>query len=70
MPEFMDVVGSLRKIARELNDLHEDLNPTEIIYVVEGAAFMVKWIADGLEQELILAAKRGIQNRMKEIEGR
>lgn len=60
MTQYMDVVGSLRKLARELIDIGVEVNePFEIVAKIGGVSFMLHWIADGLEQELKLAAERG-----------
>lgn len=57
---YMDVVGSLRKIASELIDIGVRVNePFELVAEISAASFMLRWIADGLEKELALAAERG-----------
>lgn len=60
MTEFMDCSGSLRKIAGELIEqaAHVHDRPLEAGAYMEGAAFMLRWIADGLDKELELAARR------------
>jgi hypothetical protein len=58
MTQTMDVTGSLRKIAGELDrvDCH---NPGEVGDVLNATSFMLRWIADGLDRELLLAQERG-----------
>lgn len=60
MTEMMDVSGSLRKIAKELIEQSDHVfeRPLETEAYMEGAAFMLKYIADGLDRELELAVKR------------
>lgn len=60
MPENMDVLSSLRKIANELIGLPIDqMTMNDIERHLQGTAFLIKWIADGLEREFELAAERG-----------
>lgn len=47
----MDVVSSLQKVARELREGTD----------VQAAAFLIDWIAQGLQRELDLAAQRAAQ---------
>lgn len=47
----MDVVSSLHKIARELREGADR----------EASAFLIDWIAQGLQRELDLAAQRAAQ---------
>lgn len=57
MTEFMDVSGSLRKIARELSDL-DVYSPEVVAAHLDATSFLLLWIADGLDKELELAARR------------
>lgn len=60
MPESMDVVGSLKKVSRELAEaVGEPGNPSKTVDTLEAASFLIAWIADGLDQELQYAAERG-----------
>ncbi len=57
----MDVVESLRKIARELTEIVPD--PDNIYPTLErlaGASYLIRWIADGLDRELRIATQRGL----------
>ena len=54
----LDVVGSLRKISRELSDVRPDTDPNEFLDRVEAAAWLIGYIADGLEKEFQHAANR------------
>lgn len=68
----MDVVGSLYKISRELGVVSKDLRmPEDLAGVVDGASFMVQWIAAGLEREFQLAYERGnrVQKELPSGEG-
>ena len=56
--QAMDVVGSLRKISRELTDVSPETDPIEFLDRVEAAAWLIKYIADGLEREFEYAADR------------
>lgn len=65
--QSMDVVGSLFKISRELSVVSRDLRlPEELSSVIDGAAFMIDWIAKGLDREFQLAQERG-KNTTKEL---
>jgi len=56
----MDVVGSLRKIAKELIQIGAEVNePYDLVARIGGASFMLNWIADGLEREINCAYERG-----------
>lgn len=56
--EAMDVVASLRKISRELINIGPETDPIEYMDRVEGAAWLIAFIADGLETEFQHAANR------------
>lgn len=57
--QSMDVVGSLFKISRELSVVSRDLRlPEELSSVIDGASFMIDWIAKGLDREFQLAQQR------------
>lgn len=58
MAEEMDVVSSLLKIARELREGTD----------VEAAAFLIDWIAQGIQRELDLAAQRATQYKVLQLE--
>lgn len=55
--EVMDVTGSLRKIANELSELRYDSDDLETR--LEGASWLITYIADCLDVELQHAAERG-----------
>jgi hypothetical protein len=55
----MDVTGSLRKIARELSELRYDSDDLET--KLEGASWLIAYIADALDVELQHAAARGMR---------
>lgn len=54
----LDVVGSLKKISRELTDISPDTDPVEFLDRVEAAAWLIGYIAEGLEREFEFAAQR------------
>lgn len=59
MPDEMDVVGSLKKISRELYALENmNIERHQLFGQINGAAFLINWIADGLDRELELAQQR------------
>lgn len=59
--ETMDVTGSLRKIARELLSLDESFSKAEIFEALEGASWLITYIANALDVELQHAAARGMK---------
>lgn len=61
----MDVTGSLRKIAKELAELRYDSDNLE--EYLEGASWLITYIADCLDQELRFAAERGRKLAMKQL---
>lgn len=61
MTEMMDISGSLRKIARELKELDVH-DPNMMAAHLDATSFLLLWIADGLDKELELAAKRARTN--------
>jgi hypothetical protein len=68
----MDVVASLFKISRELGVVSKDLRmPEDLAGVVDGASFLVQWIASGLQREFQLAYERGnrVQKELPSGEG-
>lgn len=68
MPDEMDVCGSLRKIARELGEATTSGLPRgDLMQLISGSAFLINWIADGLEHELGLAAQRANELKYKQI---
>lgn len=69
-PKEMDVIASMRKIAMELAGIGLDLRvPVDVVQLTDGAAFMIKYIAEGLEREFSHAAKRAyeIVNNLPEL---
>lgn len=68
MPDEMDVIGSLKKVARELAALETlNLESHQLFGQINGAAFLINWIADGLQNELNLAAQRANELRYRQI---
>lgn len=62
----MDVIGSLFKISRELSVVSRDLRlPQDLSGMIDGAAFMIDWIAKGLDREFQLSAERYQQMQQK-----
>lgn len=62
MTQFMDVTGSLRKLADDCIDIGVDLGdsvPYEMVARIGAVSFMLNWIADGLDREFQIAAERG-----------
>lgn len=53
----MDVTGSLRKIGKELLEL--DPNQDDLMLRIEAASWLVTYIADALDVELMKAKERG-----------
>lgn len=68
--QHMDVVGSLRKIAKEILDIVNMEQQEDRTVAIGGASFMLNWIADGLDRELQFAAERAKRLQRLEIEGR
>lgn len=71
-PQEMDVCQSLRKIARELDEAATDFDyglgsKEEFIAVINGAAWLINYIADGLEHELGVAQQRANELKFKQI---
>lgn len=64
--ETMDVTGSLRKIAKELSELRYDSDDLET--KLEGASWLITYIADCLDVELQHAAARGRNEALKKLE--
>lgn len=63
MTQYMDVSGSLRKLARDCIDIGVEIDaaadvPFELIAKIGAVSFMLNWIADGLDKELVAAAER------------
>lgn len=58
MTEMMDISGSIRKIALELGDA-PTITHEELVGIATGASWLLNYIADGLDKELVLAAERG-----------
>lgn len=55
----MDVIASMYKISRELGIVGKDSRlPDDLALIVDGAAFMIDWIAKGLDREFQLSAER------------
>lgn len=72
MTQFMDVTGSLRKLARDCIDIGVDVDkaadvPFELIARIGAVSFMLNWIADGLDAEFKLAAERGRQQQRRQL---
>lgn len=65
MTDRMDPISSLRKIARELTEIEPD-NVYQAMERMNAAAFLIKWIADGLERELEMGVARGIMYQMQD----
>lgn len=65
MTETMDVTGSLRKIALELSELRYDSDDLELR--LEGASWLITYIADCLDVELQHAVTRGRDLATKQI---
>lgn len=63
----MDVTGSLRKISRELLEL--DPNQEDLMLRIEAASWLVTYIADALDVELMHAAERGRRRALGLQEG-
>lgn len=63
----MDVTGSLRKISKELLSLERE--DPELELRLEGASWLLSYIADCLDIELQHAAARGRALAMKQLEG-
>lgn len=68
MTEMMDISGSLRKIARELKELDVH-DPNMMAAHLDATFFLLLWIADGLDKELELAAKRARTNTVLKQKG-
>lgn len=66
MSETMDVTSSLRKISKELLALEREDPDLELR--LEGASWLISYIADALDVELQHAANRGRQAAMKQLE--
>ncbi len=64
MPEQeMDVIQSLLKISKELIEWKEELSTSrDLDSRLEGAAFLLQWIANGLQSKLDLTAQREERN--------
>lgn len=61
----MDVTGSLRKIGKELLELTQD--QPDLLLRLEGASWLITYIADALDVELMHAAARGRAQAQKEL---
>lgn len=59
MSGTMDVTGSLRKVARELLELRKDDPDLELR--LEGASWLITYIANALDVELQHAVVRGLK---------
>lgn len=62
----IDVTSSLRKVAYELLDLRQD--DPDLLIRLEGASWLITYIADCLDVELQHAVDRGRQVARKQIE--
>lgn len=70
MTQFMDVTGSLRKLAKDCIDIGVDLGdsvPFELVARIGAVSFMLNYIADGLDAEFVLAAERGRQQQRRQL---
>lgn len=72
MTDQMDVVQSLQKIARELKQFGLDfengnMTKEDLIDRVDGAAYLIDYIAKALDHELGLAQQRANALRYRQI---
>lgn len=60
----LDVLASMRKVAQELEDGRHDfskglMSSYDLDRLLDGAAYLIRWIASGLEREFELAMLKG-----------
>lgn len=69
MPEeTMDCVGSLKKVARELAELSKgEMSQPDTLNRIGAAAWLINYIAEGLDRELAHGAVRAQKFRRRQL---
>lgn len=65
--QSMDVVGSLRKVARELDEIAKEVIVSETADRITGAAWLIDYIAEGLDRELVNGAIRAQKLQRRQL---
>lgn len=65
MSEQIDPFATLRNIAAELLNFTEDTDPEDFLETVEKSAYMIVYIAEGLEREFLAANERRMEQLRK-----